>query len=448
MNESRPRWFYGWWVALITALGLFLGPIPVIVFCFGIFLRPLVQEFHSTRGAVSLAFTTFSIVQALSLPLVGRLVDRIGTRKVILPFSILAGLILLATSFFSGRLWQIYLFYGSMGFLICGLGPVSYGTLISHWFDQQRGLALGVMMAGLGTGAFIMPSVAQNLIGVFGWRHAFEVFGVAILLIKVPLVSIFLKERPESIGLLPDGDAYPVTRAKGTFSDPGMSLSQALRCQTYWLLFFTFAIVSGSGQGSYTHIAAILADRGSSAQTAAFATSLFGAGLLIGRAGSGYLLDRFFAPRVAAIIFTFAAAGISLLRISGSQVLAFAAAILVGLGIGTEGDVMAYLASRYFGLRSFAAIYGLTFSAFVLGGGSGVYLMDRTFDVTGYYSLALNLFSILTLSGAALMLRLGPYLYKRQELETNRPALDQFLESRSPEPKKRKPGGRTCGTAY
>jgi predicted MFS family arabinose efflux permease len=169
---------------------------------------------------------------------------------------------------------------------------------------------------------------------------------------------------------------------------------------------------------------------------------------LIGRAGSGYLLDRFFAPRVAAIIFTFAAAGISLLRISGSQVLAFAAAILVGLGIGTEGDVMAYLASRYFGLRSFAAIYGLTFSAFVLGGGSGVYLMDRTFDVTGYYSLALNLFSILTLSGAALMLRLGPYLYKRQELETNRPALDQFLESRSPEPKKRKPGGRTCGTAY
>jgi MFS family permease len=169
MTESHPRFFYGWWVALTTAVGLFLGPIPVIVFCFGVFLKPLVQEFHSTRTAISLAFTTFGVVQALSLPIVGRIVDRTGPRKVILFFSTLAGLLLLSTSFFSGRLWQIYLFYGSMGLLVCGgTGPLACGTVISHWFDRHRGMALGVMMAGLGAGALIMPSVAQYLIAAFG----------------------------------------------------------------------------------------------------------------------------------------------------------------------------------------------------------------------------------------------------------------------------------------
>jgi predicted MFS family arabinose efflux permease len=231
------------------------------------------------------------------------------------------------------------------------------------------------------------------------------------------------------MGLLPDGDPYAITGAKDENSDSGMTLGEALRSPTYWLLFVAFCLVSGSGQGAYTHIAAILADRGSAAQTAAFATSLFGAGLLIGRTGSGYLLDRFFAPRVAAVIFGCAAVGICWLNVSGTQVLAFLAAILIGLGIGAEGDVMAYVTSRYFGLRSFGTIYGLTFSGFVLGGGSGVYVMDMTFDRTGSYAVALRLFCILTLVGAALMLRLGPFRYQKQAFETREPVLEQMVES-------------------
>jgi len=300
--------------------------------------------------------------------------------------------------------------------------------VISHWFDRHRGLALGLMMAGLGTGALIMPSVAQYLISGFGWRVAFGAFGAAILLVKVPIVATFLKERPEPMGLRPDGDPYAVTATQKKISDPGLPLNKALRTPIFWLLFCIFFLVSASAQASYTHIAAILADRGSVARTAAFATSLFGAGVLAGRAGSGYLLDRFFAPRVAAIIFSCAAAGILTLRVSGSQELAFVAAILIGLGVGAEGDVMAYLTSRYFGLRSFGAIYGFTFGGFVLGGGCGVYLMDIIFDVTGSYAIALTLFTILTLAGAALMMRLGPYRYQKRALDACGPELEQILE--------------------
>ena len=428
MNKPRAPLFYGWWVALTAALGLLLGPIPIVVFCFGVFLKPLIQEFHSSRGAVSLAFTLFSLVQALNLPLVGRFVDRIGARKVILPFSCIAGLTLISTLFYSGRIWQIYLFYPAMGLLICGTGPVAYSDVISHWFDRHRGLALGLMMAGMGTGALIMPSVAQYLISGFGWRVAFGAFGAAILLVKVPIVATFLKERPEPMGLLPDGDPYAVTATQKELSDPGLPLKKALRAPIFWLLFCTFFLVSASVQASYTHIAAILADRGTVARTAAFATSLFGGGVLAGRAGSGYLLDRFFAPRVAAVIFSCAAAGIYLLRVFGSMELAFIAAILIGLGVGGEGDVMAYLTSRYFGLRSFGAIYGFTFAGFVLGGGCGVYLMDITFDVTGSYVIALTLFTILSLVGAALMMRLGPYRYQKRALDARNPELAQVFE--------------------
>jgi len=127
----------------------------------------------------------------------------------------------------------------------------------------------------------------------------------------------------------------------------------------------------------------------------------------------GYLLDRFFAPRVAAVIFGCAAAGIGLLRIAASQDVAFAAAFLIGLGLGAEVDIMAYLTSRYFGLHSFGAIYGFVFAGFALAQGSGAYLMGAAFDVTGSYDFALTFFCIVTLIGAALMLRLGPYRYQK-----------------------------------
>jgi predicted MFS family arabinose efflux permease len=178
-------------------------------------------------------------------------------------------------------------------------------------------------------------------------------------------------------------------------------------------------------QACLTHIAAILADRGTSAQAAALATSLFGGGLLFGRTGSGYLLDRFFAPRVAALIFGGAAVGIGLLRIATSQELTLAAAFFIGLGLGAEVDIMAYLTSRYFGLRSFGTIYGVIFAGFGLAGGLGAYLMGAAFDATGSYALPLALFCFATLIGAALMLRFGPYRY--QVRPPTGPVLREFL---------------------
>src|SRR5690242_16087555 len=115
MPVSRPRLFYGWWIVVICAVGLFLGPAPIVVFSFGVFLKPLSQEFHLGRGAVSLAFTLHNTIFACGLPFAGRLIDRFGPRRVILPSTFAAGLILLSSYFCSATISQLYLLYGALG---------------------------------------------------------------------------------------------------------------------------------------------------------------------------------------------------------------------------------------------------------------------------------------------------------------------------------------------
>jgi hypothetical protein len=268
-------------------------------------------------------------------------------------------------------------------------------------------------MLGLGLGAFIMPSVAQYLMARIGWQLTYGVAGAGVLLVSLPVVAMFLKDRPEDMGALPDG-MIPERAAvppEDEDTSRGMSWDEAWHTRTFWLLLSGFVLVAASLHACFTQMAAIISDRGSAAQIGALVSSLLGGGVLIGRTGSGYLLDRFFAPYIAAMIFAAAAFGMGLLRIASSQELAFAAAFLIGLALGAEGDIMPYLTSRYFGLRSFGKIYGFIFAGFALAGALGAYAMGAAFDARGSYAFPLIICCIAALTGAALMIGLGPYRY-------------------------------------
>ncbi len=412
--NRRPAVFYGWWVALTAAAGLFLGVTPIIVFSFGVFLPTITRDFHAGRGGVSFAYTLFSLIQAITVPFAGWLMDRFGARRVILPSMIVGGIVLLLAPFGSSNLFELYVIFGMLGFLVPGAGPVAFAKVTSQWFDRQRGMALGVMMLGLGLGAFAMPSLAHLLIAKFGWRLAYGAMGAAILLVSTPLVFKCLKESPESLGLVPDGaiSANLGAQAEPKHKDQGMTWREALRTRTFWLLLTSFALVAAATQGCLTHMSSIVSDRGSNGQLAALASSLLGGGLLIGRSGSGYLLDKFFAPRVAALIFGGAACGIALLRIVSSPGPAFVAAFMIGMALGAEGDVMPFLTSRYFGLRCFGEVCGIIFAGFSLAGGLGPYLMGAAFDAQGSYALPLLVFSVAVLVAGGLMFVAGPYPFR------------------------------------
>ena len=417
MSSQRPRIFYGWVIVFTAGIGLLLGYAPVFVYSFSVFIKSLAQDFHSSRTSISFAFTLANLMQSAGAPLIGRMVDRVGARKVVVPLTVIFGLILISFKYFSTSLWHLYAFFIVMGLIGTGTAPVPYGIVVSRWFDKRRGLALGLMMMGLSLGAILMPPIAQRLILLFGWRTAYAVVGFVVLAISVPVVAIFLKDSPQKMGLRPDGVRDLNTGSEDRGNEPGLSWSVARRQPAFWFLASAFFLVGASVHACVIHLVPMLTDHGISVERAAFASSLLGVALLIGRVFSGYFLDRFFGPHVAILLFSGVAVGIVLLWAGTGGSLPLLAAFLVGLGMGAEADIIAYLTSRYFGLRSFGEIYGYLFATFTLAGALGPVLMGVGFDHLGSYRAPLLFFLAATLVATALLTRLGPYIYRPTHTE-------------------------------
>ncbi len=412
LANQREQIFYGWWVVGTAALGLCLGAAPIIVYAFGVFFKPLSAEYHAGRGAISFAFTLQNFAAAVCAPLIGRLIDRFGARKVILPGTAIFGLMLLSSRLLGHRLWYFYVFLGLVGVIQGCTSPVSYGVVVSHWFNRQRGLALGLMMLGVGAGAIGVPPAAQKLIVMFGWRAAYAICGAAVLVIALPVIAAFLRGDPKDMGLAPDG----IGKAEKNGAErprplEGLTWHETWHSSTFWLLICSFFLAGASVHACVLHMPALLTDRGISAQQAATASSVVGFALVLARVGTGYLLDHFFAPRLAAFFFFAAAAGIAGLLLGAAGKIALGPAFLIGMGMGAEGDIIAYSLSRYFGLKAFGTAYGYAFGSFVLAGSLGALLMGVGFDFSHGYRVPLAGFLVAMLLAAGLMTRLGPYRY-------------------------------------
>ena len=419
MTSPRPRIFYGWVIVFTAAIGLMLGYAPVFVYSFSVFIKSLAQDFHSSRTSITLAFTLANLMQSVGAPLIGRLVDRFGAHKVVVPSTVIFGLVLISFKYSSTSLWHLYAFFILIGLIGVGTAPVPYGIVVSRWFDTRRGLALGLMMMGLSSGAILLPLIAQRLIVLFGWRTAYAIIGFAVLAISVPVVGTLLKDSPDKMGLQPDGEPDLNTGSQQQKNEQGMTWSAARRQPTFWLLASAFFLLGASVHACVIHLVPMLTDHGISLQRAAFASSLLGVALLIGRVFTGYFLDRFFGPYVAMLLFSGVAVGISLLWSGVGGSFPLLAAFLVGLGMGAEADIIAYLTSRYFGLRSFGVIYGFLFATFTLAGALGPVLMGVGFDRLGSYRAPLLFFLAATLVATALLTRLGPYVYRAGEQALN-----------------------------
>jgi len=415
---KRPKIFYGWWIVFASALGMCLGGPPIAVFSFSIFFNSLVHEFHASRAAVSFAFTLHNVIGAICAPLVGRLIDRFGVRRVILPATAAFALVLISGRALGTSIWQFYLFYAALGLMSIAASPIPYGVAVSRWFDRRRGLALGFMMVGVGLGAIVVPLVAQRLIAAFGWRTAYALLGFMVLFIPFPLVAVLLRNDPAESGLLPDGVVPQQSSAARKPVSEGLTWHEIWHSSTFWLLICAFFLTGASVHAGVLHMQPLLMDRGLSPERAAVAISVIGLSLLVGRLGCGYLLDRIFAPRVAMFFFGASALGMAILWFGRAGNIALGASFLVGLGMGAESDIIAYLISRYFGLRAFGTAYGHAFGAFVLAGAIGTLLMGAGYDWTHSYTVPLAWFFSAMVVAVALLARLGPYRYAPEPVES------------------------------
>ena len=394
MDETSPG-YEGWRVALASGVGVFVSFASLLVYTFGIFLKPVAEEFSWSREAVSAAFGIAAMAVAVCSPLLGYLLDRFHPRRIILPCLAIFGCAFASLSLLTPHLWHLYLVFAVLGIVGNGTAQMAYSRAVSSWFERRRGTALAVVMSGGAVGAMVLPPAAVALIRHFGWRGACLALGAMVLAIGLPTVARFIRERPVAAG----ADA----RAAGA------SVRDALLSGVFWILVVVLFCSSLAQNGAIAHMSALLTDRGVSGTGGAMALSAMGGASLVGRLLTGWLLDRFFAARVSFVLLAIAALGAFLL--SGAQTLTMGvlSAALIGFGMGGEADVTPYLLSRYFGLRSFSVLYGLTWTFYAAAGALGPILMGKAFDVTGSYEALLVRLALGTLGVAALMLFLPRY---------------------------------------
>lgn len=403
--------FYGWVIVLAAAIAYLFSFGPLVGATFGIFLNSLAEEFNWDRAEIASAYSISLLAMTVCSPVIGKLVDRWGARRVILPATALFGSVLMSLAWLTPHLGHFYVTFAAIGIFSGGSAHVPYTRVISHWFDRRRGLALGLAMGGLGIGMFTMPALTHLLISRYGWRITYALLGSLPIFIVVPIVRLLLTEKPEDVGLSPDGIRRDAGHSRSASSEAplGLSPSEALRTRTFWSMGTAFFLMSLCAIGIMIHLVPLLLDRGLSAEYAAWAMSVFGVALFVGRIACGAVLDRFFAPFVAAAFFSLAGVGILLLWLGFGGIIAFVAAFLIGLAMGSEVDVIAYLVSRYFGLRSFGELCGYSFSLYLFGGVVGPFLMGVSFERLGSYHEILLVLFLLSLIASGLMTRLGAY---------------------------------------
>lgn len=393
---TRPAVYPGWLVVLAAFFGVMVSFGSLLVFTFSVFLKPLSAEFGWSRESISAAFGIAAMTVAVCSPVLGRLLDRYGPRRIVLPCMMVFGLAIASLSLLTSNLLHLYITFVVLGIVGNGTTQMGYSRAVSTWFTAKRGMALALVVAGVGVGSIVFPGLAQRIINGYGWRSAYAVLGLIVLLLGVPLTALFLRERP-------------ISHDRHRNRVGGDSVKSGLRSRAFWLLVAILFLSSISVNGAITHLSALLTDRGLSADAAALSLSVLGGASLLGRLTTGHLLDRFFGPRVSFMLLTGVAIGIVVLSTAASTRMALVAAALIGLGLGGEADITPYLLTRYFGLRSFSTLYGFTWTAYAVAGAVGPMLMGRVFDVTGSYGPLLVVLSVQTLVSATLALLLPAY---------------------------------------
>ena len=393
-NEADPQ-YEGWRVAGAASVGVFVSFASLLVYTFGVLLKPLAEEFAWSRESVSAAFGVAAMTVAVCSPPLGYLLDRGNPTRIIVPSLVIFGGAFASLALLTPHLWHLYATFFVLGVVGNGTAQMAYSRAVSSWFHERRGTALAVVMSGGAVGAIILPPAAEALIQALGWRWACVALGAMVLIIGVPTVAHFIRERPGESGIKAVLD--------------GVSVREGVTSRVFWILIVVLFAQSIAQNGALTHMPALLTDRGVPASGAALALSAMGAASLLGRLVTGWLLDRFFAPRVGFCLLSIAALGTYLL--AGAQSLTFGvlAAALIGFGMGAEADVTPYILSRYLGLRSFAMLYGFTWTAYAIAGAVGPILMGRAFDATGSYTTLLTQLAIGTFLIAALMLLMPGY---------------------------------------
>jgi MFS family permease len=405
------RFFYGWLMLAVAALMLFASG-PGQSHIFSVFIAPISESLGISRTSVSSAYAGATLAAAFGLPYVGRLVDRFGVRRVVLVVAILLGAAAIAFGRVAGMA-TLALGFAALRFLGQGSLMLSSANLVAQWFSRRRGFALSLMGLGFSASIAIHPPLAQWLIDHFGWRDAWLWLGVGTWLLLLPPIAFLVQNRPEDLGLLPDGGDPPGRAAADPLTgaaraDVGLTVRQALRTPVFWIIALSFATFSMLVTGLFFHQVAIYANRGISPQIASWLFSISALSMVLAMPVFGRLLDLLpTRPMFAAALLTLTAALLALMLVRDVAT-AVAYAVVLGINNAAMQTQISYLWPHYFGRRFLGSIQGSAQTIAVVGASIGPIPLGVAFDLFRSYQGALLLLSILPVLCALAVLLMPP----------------------------------------
>ena len=371
--------------------------------CISVFLTPFMKRFGWNHAKVSLVPTAFSLAVGLVSPLIGYLLDRLEARIVVCAGAILAiaGLLTASHSVTIGSMVAAYI---AMGLGVSAATFIPASLVAANWFQDKRGLAVGVVVAGSSASGITMPPLADHLIRNFGIAATFITLAVPIAALVIPFVLLVVRTRPEG--------AVKTTVAEQIKTLPGLEVGPAMATRAFWLL----AVVQGLGMaglgGTFYHVVPALIDAGYAPAHAALVLSTQAAASVVGFIVMGWLADRFTARQV--LPWALAALGVSILMLLGARhsvawewwlggfVMVF------GLTAGCTSSLTPVVAVETLGLRRFGTLWGLIGLGSTIGLAGGPLLVGAVFDATNSYALALELCAAMVLTAAVAVMLVTP----------------------------------------
>jgi len=369
-----------------------------------VFIFPLSDELGWSRTLIAGAASLGGVLATLASPVIGWLVDKYGARLVLASSIFILGLSTMSLAWATAPV-VFYLAYATGRVIFASPIQIGASVVVSRWFIRTRGRANGLLSLSHSIGMVSFPVIASLIIASSGWRSAWFVLGLMVWIIALLPVSLLIVQRPEDVGLLPDGDTPdPSTGgdADTVVEEPEWTSKQAMRTSALWILAIGIGLLFVMQSGINVHMAAYFRDQGLSASVAGLALS-FNAGFMgVSSMIWGWLVDRLPARVTLALVALIMAIASVLLVAADTNAEALGYSGLFGFGVGGLLVVPPVAFANYFGRRSLGVIRGIAEPFTSMGQAIGALLSGAIFDITGSYMIAFMTFAVI--GGATMIL--------------------------------------------
>ena len=399
---NKTRYFYGWRIVGASLVILAIG-LGMFTSTNSIFVKPVCDTLGFSRSQYTMHRTIMALVSAFILPLYGKYIKKFGTRSVLLSGAIVLSIIMFCYSF-SSNIWHFYLlsfingiFYNALSFMVIGI-------LVSQWFEDNKGLAIGIAYSGSGLGGTIMIPVVSRVIELTDWRFAFKFIGIMGVMILIPVILLFIKDTPAKVGLIPytssktskiNQNTAPGDQAKNE------TLKDILVSKKFWLLAIAFFLISAFASATNTHSAPYFSDIGYPLAIVSAVMSIFMLFMTIGKIGLGIIYDRFGAMAgnlciaICAVTFPISA------LLSNIPIFPWVYAVSLGIASCGISVPVSILIIKYFDYNNYAMIFSIFTMIMAFGQSISVPVMGLVYDYTGSYRyawIAFFVFSVIILA--------------------------------------------------